>query len=158
MILTHWSPQPFVLDRERTYSQEEFGNGKPRGLWLSDESDLGWKEWCESEQWGVGTLAHSTQFEPVEDHGLLVITSVPDLRQFTALYCGHPVFRGTGGTSLGSHWIDWERVAAKYTGIVISPYQWSARMDLDMMWYYGWDVASACVWNLDAIRPVEVTV
>ncbi|QGJ95232.1 hypothetical protein QDA11_gp12 [Microbacterium phage Jayden] len=154
MILTHWSPEPFVLDRERTYDQTEFGNGKPRGLWLSDESDLGWKEWCESEEWGLGTLAHSTEFEPVEDHGLLIIPSAADLRQFTNIYRGHPVFRGAGGTSLGSHWIDWERVAAKYTGIVITPYQWSARLDLDSMWYYGWDVASACIWNLDAIRQV----
>jgi len=156
MRLTHWSPEPFVLDRTRTYDQTEFGNGKPRGLWLSDEDDYGWKEWCQSEEWGLGTLEHATEFELADSHGLCVISNVPDLRQFTSLYRGHPVFRGLGGTSLGSHWIDWARVAEKYTGVLITPYHWSARLDLDARWYYGWDVASACIWNLDAIRPVRV--
>ena len=35
--LTHWSPEPFVLDTTRTYSQEGFGNGKPRRVVYSGD-------------------------------------------------------------------------------------------------------------------------
>ena len=42
--------------------------------------------------------------------------------------------------------IDWKKVASKYDGIEIVPYQPKARMNL--LWYYGWDIASGCIWNL----------
>ena len=35
----------------------------------------------------------------------------------------------------------------------ITPYQWELRFELD--WYYGWDVASGCVWNLSVIESME---
>jgi len=38
-------------------------------------------------------------------------------------------------------------VSKEYDGIEIAPYQWDARLSL--IWYYGWDVASGCIWNLD---------
>ncbi|QBI98814.1 hypothetical protein SEA_BOBBY_184 [Mycobacterium phage Bobby] len=50
-------------------------------------------------------------------------------------------------------WIDWGKVAADYGGIIIAPYQWSRRMDPH--WYYTWDCASGCIWNLEAIESLE---
>lgn len=41
-------------------------------------------------------------------------------------------------------------VAKDYDGIEIAPYQESLRYDLE--WYYGWDVASGCIWNFEGIR------
>ena len=38
-------------------------------------------------------------------------------------------------------------------GIIIAPYQWYCRMTVD--WYYTWDCASGCIWNLDAIESVN---
>ena len=50
-------------------------------------------------------------------------------------------------------YVDWREVAARWDGISITPYQWSCRHELDRaMWYNGWDCASACVWNLNAIE------
>ena len=51
--------------------------------------------------------------------------------------------------------IDWAEVASKYDGIIISPYQWSLRLDMEMMWYYGWDCASGCIWNISAIKELK---
>lgn len=45
------------------------------------------------------------------------------------------------------------RVRQDYAGIEISPYQYECRFELT--WYYGWDVASGCVWDKEAIRAVE---
>jgi hypothetical protein len=49
--------------------------------------------------------------------------------------------------------IDWNKVAEEYQGIIIAPYRWEHR--LDMMWYYGWDCASGCIWDSKAIERVE---
>jgi hypothetical protein len=48
--------------------------------------------------------------------------------------------------------IDWARIQEQYGGLIIAPYQWSVR--LDFLWYYGWDCASACLWDLTVIQSV----
>ena len=46
---------------------------------------------------------------------------------------------------------DWAKVASHYDGIEICPYIESRR---NMTWYYGWDVASGCVWNASGIKEL----
>ena len=48
--------------------------------------------------------------------------------------------------------IDWHAVAQAYAGIEIAPYCWSLRFEYEFLWYYGWDCASGCVWELSAVR------
>jgi hypothetical protein len=57
----------------------------------------------------------------------------------------------------GVSFIDWANVAKKYDGIEIVPYQTKARMNYNLLWYYGWDVASGCVWNLDTVTLRLIT-
>ena len=38
----------------------------------------------------------------------------------------------------------------KYDGIEINPYQFEARYQYT--WYYGWDIASGCIWNLSGVK------
>ena len=49
--------------------------------------------------------------------------------------------------------IDWRRVAEKYDGIEIAPYIYKARYD--HMWYYGWDIASGCLWGDNVIKSIQ---
>ncbi|UOE45506.1 hypothetical protein [Agromyces larvae] len=151
--LSHYTAEPFVFDRTRTYDQTEFGNGKPRGLWLSVDGEDDWPAWCRNEQFRLETLEHRAVFTIAADAEVLRIGNLGELKAFTAEYRDHPAF---AGTDLGSHWIDWPRVAARYDGILITPYLWDARYDLNSMWYYGWDCASGCVWNLAALVPADV--
>ncbi len=51
--------------------------------------------------------------------------------------------------------IEWWRVAQKYPGIMITPYCWQRRLDL--FWYYGWDCASGCIWDSEAVASIEVS-
>jgi hypothetical protein len=53
-----------------------------------------------------------------------------------------------------SFYIDWEMVCGEYDGIIISPFCWERR--LEVMWYYTWDCASGCVWNLSAVIGVTI--
>ena len=66
------------------------------------------------------------------------IVSAKGLRQFENLY-GVPM----GGGMLQ---IDWKKVQDDgWAGIQICPYRGEARYS--SMWYYGWDVASGCIWD-----------
>jgi len=52
-------------------------------------------------------------------------------------------------------YIDWGRVVQKYDGIIIAPYQWHLRLNDEIFWYYSWDCASGCVWNLGVVEVSE---
>jgi hypothetical protein len=118
-------------------------------LWLSDEdAEQSWSKWCTDEDFdGLGTT--SSTFDLVPDHNVLILTSADDLRGFTADFADdRKPFRGHG-------YIDWHRVADKYQGLLITPYVWSMRLDDSTFWYYGWDCASACVWDVSALTKVN---
>jgi hypothetical protein len=141
VILSHFSSDPFELDRTRTYTQ--MPHFKPIGLWLSDESGFGWKQWLTEQDWLLANLAYETQFE-VDTTNVLMITTDQALDDFTNKY--------TKQVGLCED-IDWEQVASEYDGIIISPYSWACR--LKHRWYYTWDCASGCIWNLQIIENKE---
>ena len=54
----------------------------------------------------------------------------------------------------GNHKINWPEVTKKYKGIEFPKYFSEYRMDHDHSWYYPWDIASGCIWDLSAIKNV----
>ena len=64
-------------------------------------------------------------------------------------YMGEPEY-------FGKLAIRWQDVALDYQGILIAPYQWSLRLDKDFRWYYMWDCASGCIWDLSAIASLTL--
>lgn len=142
MILRHYSSEPFAFDPTRTYDQREEAHcyGKPRGLWLS--VDEGWKEWCQDESFNLDGLVHSTEFDVRDDARILRIQTLLDLDIFHRDHAHREAY----GDS-----IDWAFVAERYDGILIAPYIWQRR--LEYSWYYGWDCASACIWNPGVLTP-----
>ena len=155
MRLVKYSRDPLVFDPTWDYDNlHEIANavGKPRGFWLSDDDDWGWRYWCEAEDWNMGGLAHATEFRLTPGHNVLLITTYEEFEAFGNEY-RVPAYPGLAGVERLEA-IDWARVRDEYDGIVISPYQNERRFDLVNFWYAGWDVASACIWNLDAIEPV----
>ena len=55
---------------------------------------------------------------------------------------------------VGCDWvrgIDWDRVLSEYDGIEIAPHQEDLRVDPKFRWYWAWDSAGGCIWNLGAI-------
>jgi hypothetical protein len=146
----------FEFDQKQPYVQDIAH--KPCGFWVSVKGPDDWKSWCESENFGVGSVQHSYAVDLVESHTVLVIDTARDLVEFTDEYAtawrwDRPLHKG----SILEHrqfWpIDWPRVALTYGGIIVAPYQWGLRMDLH--WYYGWDCASGCVWDLYQIKSVD---
>lgn len=142
-MLAHYTRDPFIFNPEQKYEQE--GLMKPNGLWLSAEGAHSWKEYCTGESWGLKYLAHCAEIVLRPAAEILRITSVAELDDFSAHY--------SNGDIHDCRAVDWSRVAQFYDGILIAPYQWERRTSF--MWYYTWDCASGCVWNLNAIESVS---
>ena len=51
--------------------------------------------------------------------------------------------------------IDWRKVAKKYDGIEINPMIYELRM-MALSWYYGWDVASGCIWKPRKAKLIKI--
>lgn len=148
--LRHYREDALRLDRARSYTQGRVGMpfGKPDGLWVSVKGPDDWPTWCASERWALDRqVPHRVTLSPAAN--VLLVDSMSALLSFSENY-GAPI----------SNWftqrvaIDWARVAQDFGGIIIAPYQWPARLSVD--WYYGWDVASGCIWDLDCIASVDL--
>lgn len=143
-VLTHFGDE---VDLSRTYDQEDKRrrNDKPQGLWLSDESDYGWSEWCRVESFRNTGEQVRTDFRLREGANILHLGSGAELRAFTNEW-GKPIYRDYVNE------IRWLDLSHEYDGILITPYSWAMRLKLP--WYYSWDCASACVWNLGALKRI----
>lgn len=146
MILYHYTGTPFSFNPTRSYSPEACEPYfKPVGLWLSDcSTGLGWKEVCERSEWNLAGVQHRTSFI-CDISKWKVLRTTDDIVSFTEefLVGPHAPFKS----------IDWSRVMREYPGILITPYNWECRHQFT--WYYGWDCASACVWDLSTIKLLK---
>lgn len=146
--LSHFSSTPFIFNPSTIYGPIHRHDYKPRGFWLSDETDYGWAKWCKDQNWGVPGLQFETLFE-CDISNWLYLDSMEKLLKFTHEY----KVIDTDLSILGL--IEWRRVQSHFSGILITPYQRSCRLHMETHWYYGWDCASACVWDLSTIRIKE---
>lgn len=117
---------------------------KPVGLWYG--IDDSWLNWCEQEM--PGWVGDSFYKLDVDIKRMLVLQ--PDqLDEFTEEYGVPPPWPSPEGGSPRFCYIDWMRVSERWSGIEIPVYSYGHRMDL--MWYYGWDVACGVIWDQRAL-------
>ena len=147
-----------IVSRE-FYTKKEFkvfdtvsnsGNisAKPKGLWYSCNEE--WKEWVMFEMpnwWESYNFKYNIQ---VNLNSMLAIRTLDELLAFEKKYIGNPKSSYYGSSFKA---IDWGLVANDYAGIEICPYQYQARFNHD--WYYGWDIASGCIWDASAFISVN---
>jgi hypothetical protein len=165
MRLLHYTQTPLEFDPDRTYTQPDPSDfAKPVGLWVSVEGEDDWPSWCRAEDYCPERLACAQQVTLNPDADILHISSGVELEAFHDEWSvpgllGHArgaLSDGRPGLPAKAFWaIDWPRLAEKYDGIIIAPYLYSHRLSTLTNWYYGWDAASGCIWNLAAIDAVE---
>lgn len=154
MRFVHYSANPY-LSLDRLYSvfqSAPFTHGsqfdKPCGLWFSDDDDYGWKEWCEAEGYRIGKLQNA-YLATLDLNSILHISNMKDFAKFHKRY----------SIKKDENYIviNWKAVAEKMKGIIISPYllEVSESLDLSYIWYWGWDVACACIWDVSAIKRIQ---
>ena len=148
MKYIHYGREPLPQLENR---QQERQFMKPNGLWFSVEGEksFGWKEWCEKEKFHLAALRHKTEVILCKSANIIFLKTINEIIDFDKKY-GKPLF-----TNSSKYGCDWRRVAHYYEGIVIAPHQYKPRL-LNLMWYYSWDCASGCVWNMDAIEKLRI--
>lgn len=147
MILSHYNDADQWRFDVRGYVQSL--SSKPNGLWLSVDGPDDWPCWCHAEGFRLGAMAYRHVFElkPERADRVLHITDTLGVDMLTE--------RLSKANAYGSRYdLDWPVLARKWSGIIIAPYQWRRRLDGGAQWYYGWDCASGCIWDVSAIRYV----
>jgi len=128
---------------------------KPNGLWYEcqDGSATSWESFCSNEM-SSGYKYDSTYNVVLNDYEILFI---PDEHHFEKFYKMYSVNHSSDpdGSKGFDKMIDWAKVAEHYAGIEICPYRSDKRMDDESFWYYGWDVASGCVWSPKGIKELK---
>ena len=153
MLLRHYSAEP--LGAIRSTDQNGHRRFKPVGLWVSEDStEYGWRDWCEGEQWGLARLKYASDIVLRPDAAILILSTPLMIEDFTREYGKQEPFKFEGRSIPNCTQVFWERVAEKYQGIIIAPYCWELRLEAGFDWYYGWDCASGCIWDADAIESV----
>jgi hypothetical protein len=140
MKLLHYSHKP--VTHVTSASQDESLILKPNGFWISVDDE--WKQWCIAENFRLDCLNYVYEVTLAPKANILRISDVSGIDEFTEKFVGAELF------------IQWNAVAQLYSGIIIAPYIWERRMSRDTMWYYGWDCASGCIWDADAIADIRL--
>lgn len=119
---------------------------KPRGLWYGIGDS--WLSWVKSEMpdWEYDNVYKIE----VDKSKIKIIRTYDELVAFDGEY---GVDYESRIVLYNGRNIDWGKVANDFGGIEISPYIYKARYEFN--WYYGWDVASGCIWSNDVITDIK---
>ncbi|WP_043599593.1 hypothetical protein [Nocardia otitidiscaviarum] len=156
--LMHYRTEPLTFDPSHTYTQRPRSTyGKPVGLWVSVEGDDDWPTWCRNEDFRLDALAVAHEVRLRASADIRLVSSVEEIDRFHDAFAAPTDFDLHYGNGPDEWGIDWPTVVQRYDGIVIAPYLWERRLGSKCDWYYTWDCASGCIWNLHAIESVTVT-
>ncbi|MYB02022.1 MAG: hypothetical protein F4118_00330 [Acidimicrobiaceae bacterium] len=167
--LYHYSSEPIVdlVQREivfgDTYDEKhKLGkyylrpNMKPEGFWFSPEddneqTDESWYDFCVDVRSMCQRLRYKYYVLVDPTANLLILDTVSKMYEFNRKYLVYekePVLRSLS--------VLWNKVALDYQGILIAPYHYRLRLHADFRWYYDWDCASGCIWDISVIQSITL--
>lgn len=157
--LHHYSKEPMhavgSVSPIHPEGKHKAGAHKPLGFWVSDDNDFGWAEWCEGERFGDYKYRYLVELARPDD--LLWVRSLDALKAFSNEHCEPAAWTEGMAPSRRDYYREprWGRLATKYAGVIITPYQWELRLADGFMWYYGWDCASGVIWDGSVVASVS---
>ena len=137
---------PYEYTEFKPVVQKDEPAPKPNGLWYACGS-----EWLDFD-YKVKNPKYLYKLDI--DYSRVLKLTKKDIKKFEKEYLQeHPKVQDY-------YMINWKKVAEKYSGIEICPFMQDIH-DLAIfenlhIWYYGWDVASGCIWDRSAIKNVEL--
>ncbi len=168
----HISKYPIYELEKRHYNQGP--NDKPQGFWYGFGKE--WINWIESED-PKRKIEHVYEVD-IDGSNILKIKNYSELAEFTKEHVYEVDIDGSNILKIKNYselaeftkehgsgirenpriifFIDWYTIGLRYDGIEINPYIWQARLDTKFLWYYGWDIASGCIWNLDKVKISQI--
>ena len=157
MMWLKYSDRPILngeqWDRDQPASGSRLSRyAKPVGFWITDDSEDCWRTWCINENFRLDELTHKHEII-LDESDILIIRNAAELERFNQEFS---VVEIEPGTLFRDSYIIWREVARRYSGIIITPYQWQYRLNEDFCWYYVWDCAGGCIWKASAIREIRL--
>lgn len=137
----HLSKNPIYKLERRHYIQKY--DDKPNGFWYGFGDK--WIDWVETA--GPEYMGEYVYEVDIKSSKILQIKNYSEIIKFTQEY--RSIKQIVPGIIF---FIDWQKIELKYDGIEINPYMGQARTNEKTIWYYSWDVASGCIWNLDKVK------
>ena len=116
---------------------------KPKGgLWASDvESEHGWKEWCDAEEFRDCNKENSFTFTLADDANILHIDSVSDLQSLPKV-----------DDKFGINFSSWIQKKNKKLAEIYDAVEVSISSDFNLYYkLYGWDCDSIVIMNPDVV-------
>ena len=157
MYLTHCTDREIWLDLQWPYYLSA-ADEKPSGLWVDAPTSIQDKSWREFvNETGVRDASVRYEVKLNKDAKIALLSSKLDMITFTeefGIRSTIPISSVTGFSEITL--INWEIVSTQYQGILVSPYIYEVKDDLRYYWYRGWDIASGCIWDLNAISKFEL--
>lgn len=141
MKFIHYGHEKFNKDKFQPV-ENRLDASKPKGgLWASRvDSPNGWKDWCESNEFGTEKLNTSFMFTLKDDAKVLRITNTKQLEQLPKMKNPLPI---------PTMWsmIDYEALATEYDALELLISE-----DHELYFsLYGWDCDSIVIMNKDVI-------
>ena len=136
------SSEPWTTFKPTLQVKPDYAGQKPKGLWYGCGDS--WIEWVKQEM--PKNLEKANYLYEVKlGEEIIQISSDDEFDNFQSEF-GFPL--GKRGPA-----INWKEIQEQeYNGIEICPHNWERREELD--WYYPWDVASGCIWNLSGVSDI----
>ena len=152
-------------DKPKEYKMSR-GESKFLGcFWASPvDTNYGWKDWCEDEQFNLDRFECSQTFTLKETANICTIDSMESLKEFMKKYTKYSDFDENHNNVLkdvtddmdlnrwftfGSFKFDWNKVLHDYDGMEIShDFNFNIMHNI----FNTWDCDSICIWNPDIIE------
>ena len=165
IIKIHFSKSK--VSKIKSKSSEQEVAPKPRGIWYDCDGE--WTDWLQTEmpEW-INKINYIYAIYPKEEN-IKIIRNQDQIIQFTKEYGKWHNYEDGKNYSFEQiedalidlknrdlvltdyrhefNYIDWPKVASSFCGIEICPYISEMRMERFTSWYYGWDIASGCIWS-----------
>ena len=133
----HYGSKLFIPDHKLSIERWD----KPAGFWSSPvSSNWGWKEFCENEDWNLESLENSFMFYLKKGTKILKIHDIKDVTKYLKKYdyLGDDIYG-----------FNHELLKNDYDGLEL--FLWDSWHLRDYCIFYGWDVDSLVLWNLDKV-------
>ena len=137
----HFEKDKLLSTMNPAYKYRRFD--KPHGLWASPvKSDLGWKNWCENEDYATEKLDESFTFT-LKTCRVLHIRRPGDIEPYLEKV---PPYKG----QLFDHWkLNLSKIYKNFDAMELHLSENWRLHDTDI--FYSWDVDSIVIWNPDVI-------
>ena len=139
------SSEPFSNLQNIQQKKPSHAMDKPKGLWYGCGDS--WIEWVRGEMPHWLEKANYL-YEVKLGEEIIQISNDDEFGNFHAEFG----FTPQDAYDPRSRAINWKEIQEQdYNGVEICPYLWERRQE---DWYYGWDVASGCIWNSAGISDI----